>query len=178
MVRALREKNLTFHHTFRQCVSPSFEKKTKQLNKKNQHPSLDPSHRHCLFVLCTIKNIKNTLYSVGLGLRPVTSFDICFDEKQMTSLSVQLGQTVGGWLERESEREVNCRRRRARRVRIPKRNVCCDNYFLFWEIATSIGYLQDTKTTKTSNKTKQIAGPSPIWWGERRKGSLERRKIM
>lgn len=44
----------------------------------------------------------------------------------------------------------------SRRVRIPKRNVCCDNYFLFWEIATSIGYLQNTKHENIKqNKTKQ-----------------------
>lgn len=53
-----------------------------------------------------------------------------------------------------------CRRREQKEKeskRIPKRNVCCDNYFLFWEIATSIGYLQIKKTQnmKTLSKTKK-----------------------
>lgn len=40
LVMALREKNLTFHHTFRQCVFPHLLKKKKlsKLNKKiNTH---------------------------------------------------------------------------------------------------------------------------------------------
>lgn len=54
-----------------------------------------------------------------------------------------------------------CRRREQKEKeskRIPKRNVCCDNYFLFWEIATSIGYLQIIKTQniKTLNKKKSL----------------------
>lgn len=104
-----RKKSNFSSHISSMCFPPSFEeKKTKQTKQKNQHPSLDPSHRHCLFVLCTKKTTtsKHTLYSVGLGLRPVTSFDVCIHVNRWRRSAKRPRSS-----RRVVEREANCRRR-------------------------------------------------------------------
>lgn len=166
----VREKIYLFITHFVNVFTPTLLK----ITNKQKSIVRPLAHRHCLFVLWKKTSKALSLLAVGLGLRPVTSF---FFDVNRWRYSVQLvwaAAAVGGCdlRKRENNREIKCRRRVQKEKeskRIPKRNVCCDNYFLFWEIATSIGYLQVKKNTKLENikQNKKIAGPSPTW---RRKG--------
>lgn len=147
-IRALRVKNLTFHHISSVCVfSPHFFWHIWKVNKN---------------IVWLLRVRSTRLLKRRDGWHHCLTAEVSAKRKLLSNDDAAI-ETVGAGFEFERGREVNCRRRtRERRSKdIPKRNVCCDNYFLFWEIATSIGYLQNKtnkqkkKTMETSNETKR-----------------------